>query len=150
MPDDQLAERIDSLRDDVENDQVAELLDVLEEIRRETATTRETTHDIDDRLSYVEDFTGASTNESIDDLMSPNFDHRDAAVLRVIRERNPEQLSVSQIQEIYIQRTDVHEKTTLRKRIKELVDRGPFENADGTIWRFTAYQSERSEEPVEA
>lgn len=150
MPDDQLADRISSLRDDVENDQVDELLDILEEIRRETTTTRETVHEIDARLTHVEDFTGAGSDESVEDLMSPNFDYRDAAVLRVIQARNPEQLSVAQIQEIYIQRTDVREKTTLRKRIKELVDRGPFENAGGTTWRFTAHQPESREEPVEA
>lgn len=136
MPHGQLAERINSLRDDVENDQVDELLDILEEI--------------DDRLTHVEDFTGAGTDESVEDLMSPNFDYRDAAVLRVVQARNPKQLSVAQIQEIYIQRTDVREKTTLRKRVKELVDRGPFENAGGTTWRFTAHQPESREEPVEA
>ncbi|MHC3381635.1 hypothetical protein [Haloarcula sp. H-GB5] len=150
MPNDYLLDRIDSLRDDVEDNQVDELLEILVKICAEAVTTNETVDEIADRLTYVEDTVGVGTDGSVEDLTTPNFDHRDVAVLQVIQAWNPEQVSITKIQEIYTRQTDMQEKTMIRNRTKELVDRGPFENVDGTTWQFTAHQPDGRVELDEA
>lgn len=150
MADDELIERIESLRDEVANEHVEELLDIMEAVHVESIAARDAVSGIRTRVSRVEDFTGVGLDEDVQDLMSPKFDSRDAAVLRTLKGRNPETVSVAQIQEIYIQRTDVRDSVTLRSRVKELVDRGPFSSEGGTIWRFTAYRPPGDDAAAEA
>lgn len=150
MPDDQLHSRIESLRDDIANEDVEELLDILEAVHTESQDAHATVTAVDDRLTQVEAVTGVNADMDIADLMNPQFDYRDAAVLRAIRARNPEQLSAAEIQKLYVQQTDIREQVTLRSRIKELVERGPFENVEGTTWRFTAHRPDDVEDSAEA
>lgn len=148
MPEDdgeEIHEEIEALREEAPNEQVEQLLDVIESVYIEAKHADSKADNLNRRVRHLQEYTGATLSEDAEPMMSPEFDHRDEAVLKTLVARNPETVGVKKLQKIYKRRTDVRDKETLRDRVKELTTQGPFEYEGSSKWRFTAHTEEESE-----
>jgi len=58
--------------------------------------------------------------------------------LEVLAERNPDCISTSSLQTIYRKVTDVRQGETLKERIRDLTEYGPFEYDGAANWKYLA------------
>lgn len=67
----------------------------------------------------------------------PTFDHRDEAVLELLREAEGDVFAVRDLHRAYRLATDVRRKETLKDRTQYLTTYGPFERDGSWTWRLT-------------
>lgn len=133
--------RISELQAEAPNEQVEQLLLVIEELGKRTSRLEERNERLNRRIRSLEKFTGLHDEIDVESIMAPKFDHRDKAVLQSLKGRNPEQVTLRDLQDLYKKRTDVRGQDTLRERVKLLIEHGPFEGKRSP-WEFTAHVSE--------
>lgn len=136
MTNDSLYEEIDELRADASNDQVDDLLDVIEKLAADRDRLAKRCERLEDRLTQVERHVGVVDEDEIS-ATSPRFDKRDRRVLSALAERNPDEVSLKDLQRFYRRTTDIRNSKTLSDRIRVLVEDGPFEETDQMReWRY--------------
>jgi len=126
---------LENLRDSAPDDEVEQLIDILERERRRRRDLEDTVDQLRREINRLRNSVGLSRDEEIDD---PHFDHRDQAVLEVLAERNPDCISTSSLQTIYRKVTDVRQGETLKERIRDLTEYGPFEYDGAANWKYLA------------
>lgn len=100
-----------------------------------SAPTEDRWQELEERLSRVEEALGI--DDAADAIGQQQFDERDARVLRVLKECEPETVTVAKLHELYKRKTDIRQKETLRDRTRTLVEQGPFEKEAYQKYRYT-------------
>lgn len=127
---------INRLGDQADNEAVEDLLEILMHLLDENERKYREIRRLNDRLKQVERHVGVSGEDEIT-VETASFDKRDKAVLEVLAERNPDTVHLNEIQKIYRKKTDVRRQDTLRGRVNDLIDEGPFEDTDKLQkWRY--------------
>lgn len=108
--------------------EIAALRDERTEMRRKMATMR-------GRIAELEEEQQSSTATTT----TGAGDGREQAVVEALEERDGQTISVMQLKELYRRETDVSNSKTLKRRVKQLVDRPEFEKTSKrgpASWRF--------------
>lgn len=130
-----IAERVERLRDDAANESVAELLAIVDELhdelvvtKSELASTQAELHNLKRDLRE----TGPSDSHDID----MTLDRRDEAIVRRLEREDSDTFSLSQMQSIVREETDICQKDTVRRRLKRVTQNGPLRR-EGQTWHYT-------------
>lgn len=123
---------LDELEADAEHPQVGELLAVVRELHEQREALEATVEDQQDRIDRLELLATSIGDIDIDGVE----DKRDKAVVNAIRANDSDEVSLRQLQDLYKKHTDIRKQSTLRERIKNLMENGPFEPAGRQRWMY--------------
>lgn len=96
---------------------------------------RERVEILEQRVSQLESVIEDSSSSS-ESSSSSWRDARDAAVLDALDDNGIERVPLGLLRKLYRTRTDVRNPDTMRKRIKNLTEYGPFEYQGNSSWVY--------------
>lgn len=130
---DDVAATLDELETEAANEQVEALLGVVRSLYENQQTIASNQREINERVERLELL--ATSFGTIDEIEGVE-DQRDKAVLKAIQARDQEEFSLRDFRQLYKAHTDVRKDETLRDRIRNLTQNGPFETCGRQKWLY--------------
>lgn len=128
-----LSATLDKLEAESEHERVLEVLEVVRTIYENQQTLARKQSDSTERIERIELLaTTFGTIDGIDGIEDP----RDEAVVQAIQVSGEREFSLQELRHLYRAHTDVRNDATLKSRVKNLTQNGPFEYQGSQKWVY--------------